>query len=85
MEQFIKGLGSLVEDFYFILKEAGSHWQVLSKGSVMQVHGSDNHQLLCEKGDERTRTEAERLVSLRLGYLVEDAGGKSPEREKSLE
>lgn len=83
MAQFTKGLGSLVENFYFNLKEAGSHWQILSKGSVMQVHGSDDHQLLCEKGDERTRMEAERLVSLRLGYLVEGGGEKHPEREES--
>lgn len=57
MARFIKGLGSLVEDFYFILKEAGSHWQILSKESGMQVHGSDDYQLLCEKGDGRTRME----------------------------
>lgn len=43
MEQFIKGLGRLAKDFYFILKETGSHWQVLSRGIIMSVHNSDDH------------------------------------------
>ena len=37
MGQFIKGLGSLAEDFYFILEETGNNWQGLSKGIIILV------------------------------------------------
>lgn len=37
MGQFIKGLGTLAKDFYFILEETGNNWQVLSKGILILV------------------------------------------------
>lgn len=40
--QFIKGLGSLAKDVYFILKETGRLWQILSRGIVTPVHRSDD-------------------------------------------